>query len=1391
MVVTDLIAGTAAPAWTGPALLVPMTVEALPLTSVSYTQQAAWSWIAPDYEALPLFRSPTGGPFDQALPAPIDPAGNRGGPGVIVRWVLPDTLTAGSSADETGAVAFPAMPNRWLVLRRVPGSPSDTASWILASDCLESPSGSSFYASIPPATTSQPTTIGRCWPLPGWPGEAKLRAGPDPPLTAVGLGDPAYAAYVPNVQQVLAFFDPFAGAGPSVLSYAVFGWHAGVSADPLSLASPEGWPALMAEYGWSVGDYQTDLPNAEAAGAAWVTAHGFTSSSPLPARVVYHGLVCGVAWPGAGEAAQSGIPVPNPENPSTLPALSLAHTSADALAATVSASMQSPPVAEVLTALLGDLLPLLSALDGEDELALRLQDSWFQSEPGGTRWEVVSQQAAESPSGAIETSLTSQQAAALDALNTAQQTLDAAARQVASLQWDVYAAWWKVQYVSHLPPGQPPPVPLPTLTDALTAKQHTATAAINDWTTAATQRDTAQTALSSMIQGQPLQLREVPEPPFWTPNEPVALLQNVGRSFAHGEDGRFSADGTLFCRFSGQTITSLLVTGTTTPVTAQTLSLPPLVAPQYRSLPQFQELPPELEDLAVEAFFLDPQNAPAIAEAAGSSQPAAVVATQQTLCWNGATNPALDVQTLAEAAGLQSEYGTSGAPVPVPSKVAVEYWTYTYPQPSPPPDIGPTGAPWEPLYLHWAATYIPSQTKAADPPLQGWTFPPASAGDPLDWPTAEWTGGQVTDAGLSTSVGRAILTPQAASGFAARLEQLLNEYGGQLTAAESTDICQAIDYLQNAGVLSQALSGLNDLLLQRDPAMLVPPPSDGSLDTWLAPPNGPKYTPTAAPSPSPRVDFAPLRAGFLQVNKLWVVDEFGQLYDVLNAQQAHSPVFGTDLTPDPNAGAGLAMLKPRLTQPSRLLLRFVDADDDSKVVGLATGANPICGWLVPNRLDESSRSIMVYDAAGGLQGELLLAGGQSLWLPAPDQVPPSGQTQPPQLPNPHLQALVTCGQVQNGQPAVMPAAALTDLLATINAASWAITPSGPDADLLNVMIGFPIAVARAQVRLELNGNAATSQRWTAPDGDDGGITQVAFPVMLGSGDLPDDGLVGYFLDDDPAHLSSPYGPSASGYVTTSPVSLSIGQPKPKPLTVLLHPQSQVHAFSGILPPFSAELPAANRVAPVRSMEVTFRAGPLLTSPTAVNAPLPALSHEELAWLAYEGPAPAVPLPLRTVDTAPRLEDMPARAQEGWIRVDLTSQSTQLTYRLDVRSVAAGGGVGRAVALTVMATNQTGSPVTCDSITITLPTGNTAADLTDSPSTISASEPLAPAAAPGSFIAMGTSCDTGNTLSFGLAGIVVTPTPGTVQIGIQEVVGGRKRTASLPLVKYNQPPATST
>ena len=138
-----------------------------------------------------------------------------------------------------------------------------------------------------------------CWEADAWPGEAALTSTLPTPLTALGSGEPSFAAYVPNTMHVFSFHDPLDDVSSGTVAYAICGWHGGRSSAPLDADSPwsaDTWGARMADLRWSVGD---DLDSATTAAAEWATAHGHTAdpNALLPRRTVYHGLVAASRGP--------------------------------------------------------------------------------------------------------------------------------------------------------------------------------------------------------------------------------------------------------------------------------------------------------------------------------------------------------------------------------------------------------------------------------------------------------------------------------------------------------------------------------------------------------------------------------------------------------------------------------------------------------------------------------------------------------------------------------------------------------------------------------------------------------------------------------------------------------------------------------------------------------------------------------------------------------------------------------------------------------------------------------------------------------------------------------------------------------------------------------------
>src|SRR2546423_5177076 len=88
-------------------LLVPVTLDAWVVDS--QTQQQV-SWYYANFSNLTSFQSPIPQAFDTS-------SANKPTVGVHLHWALPDALTHGGESDTDDQIAFPLVPNRWLVAR--------------------------------------------------------------------------------------------------------------------------------------------------------------------------------------------------------------------------------------------------------------------------------------------------------------------------------------------------------------------------------------------------------------------------------------------------------------------------------------------------------------------------------------------------------------------------------------------------------------------------------------------------------------------------------------------------------------------------------------------------------------------------------------------------------------------------------------------------------------------------------------------------------------------------------------------------------------------------------------------------------------------------------------------------------------------------------------------------------------------------------------------------------------------------------------------------------------------------------------------------------------------------------------------------------------------------
>lgn len=1129
--------------------------------------------------------------------------------------------------------------------------------------------------------------LGRAWPYPLWNGAPPALV--ESRLTAIGPGDPAFAAAYPNSRSVLGFYDDLNELKAGRITYLVAGWYSDPADNPLyGQNTPEKWALRMDELRWCVQENPGGYPGSSICGATDVFTDP-TLEAELPQDVLVQGMVYDIPWTGPTTAYPSGVPAGRPE-------IAVGNTSAEAISALVAAKMPGEPgIEEVLEAFIYDFIDLLQQPDGTVQLEQALQAKRFGNLPSETVWGVAQKQsqAAETREDQkLEEPFPPAVSEALSRTNDLQAAYERKNAELQSLQWETYSAWFRKATLDQSPTTAsarqkafarfeaPPPIEKPAPDERAAAVPITVAqikVVINeliqrvdkakaDLAVLARDLDTAiADLLAKVTELMPgFEVTRNAGRSYWHPNDPVVLFAGDGveRTFAFGEDTALADGNTLPCRVSGQTITAL-----TTPVPGhenQTITGTQL-ARWYGSFPAGVPIPAEIQPLFIETLLLDTTMDRLMAISAWSlagvanptdgqiTQVATEIHAIQTAPLNAYLHFAkrrqlrVSAQELAAAAGLTGVY---------PYKLAVSPWAQ----------------PWAPIYLEWdliwaASARVPDELGFCDIPSvtcsQKWIFGESD----YRW-NDKFTPAQPTDSRFAYT-GRTIITPQAPDQLATRLQEYLEShpespYYQQLEAA--------YEVVKNLQVLSQNTSGFGFSLSQRRETLQMPVIDyfDRSLGQRVAAAIGRQNQ----FSPLPDNGYSPLRGGHTRIVRLWVVDSFGQAQRVIDEGQTYQPILSAPLQTAGNPA--LIQLTPRL-QPSRLNLDFIDAGSaDARHSTSDPATSPICGWIVPNYFDNS---LMVYDSLGGPLGALQLldgafgeAGSGVRWLETPGTSTAVG-AQPsldnPNL-NPHLkgfiQGLLTFGA--EGRRA------LSDLLLTLHQTLSTIVIGGSSANYGNlpVLIGRPMALVRAALKIELNGLPAYDQSWAALKNfysnkqfTTAGFTDVRFPVKIGDVRQMRDGVIGYFSGNDYSRFNSKLVAGQPG-TTTSYVQFDqrlhlTADPSRPPefVTLVVDPRASLHVVANFVPEIVATLPTAGVSAALQAIDLTFRVGPLINDAGSVSLPLPADIHGTWSWLYH----PSVTLwsdaePIQNDDAIARFTQGARHLNEGWLKLSDALQLKQ-------------------------------------------------------------------------------------------------------------------------------------
>lgn len=1259
---------------------------------------------------------------EEAMP-PLFADGTPRPPGVHLHWAMPDALLRGRLTETTGSnrLGLPPLPDRWLLLRiLLPKGASQvlTTGWVLEADrAVAVPLGS--WAEGGTASTA-------ATPM----GSALAREA----LVGTAGGGMAWSGAYDAVLNRFAFHDPLAdikalapeGVDEDCVTYTVAGWWSDPRLDPLDAArSDDSLDELLArlrwhplhEWGSEAGELARQYEEFKLKQAlglttdtAWqskrplvVPTVATPRAAPRAAKAVYtpvdktlvqaqaqgvssvfsgdallhvaalawqlrasllHGTVYGV--PVAGTVLKDRRPAPD-----NLQVAIGQHD--DDLVASLAAHGASPDqlraTERLLSAFTTQRINRLASADGAVELEEYEHAAAYASLPAGSAGnDRYLQRVQTGGAGGLNLGRAAHAAGSLGKLAKVSQPVHATAMRHAHPMAAAQPA---------NPQRAQAGIDKSSLVFASAGKPTLVKASL------AAINDLAHSRVGEVLAATEARVVDRPAPRWTFPTDPLIGIRGAARSLRHGGDGRASADDMLSCRWPTHVIQEL----------------PGLIAKdRFINSLGHGGVPEETLRLAREAVLHDPYHdewlARAVTPPGRDAKPTLNRLRAETLLRFG-VDGSYDGGTAAFHPGLPRTAAARRKMAPARLQpgvqqaqrlVADEMHKYSLYAGADPDPVGVTtwAQPWVPMWLEWQV-----QLEGVDPPtLAAWKLDAID----LEAVSTTFSGSSIVFSGRSPVTTGAATTLSAAITDWLKAEDALDAVDAGLVDEATEDAYRELDAaVQHLDLVSAALDGLRAQLLGFAATEGLRRPSDGAGGTA-------NPAPVAAPHA--------LVAGTLSLQRARLIDAFGRVLDVPAAALADPCTPSRTLVEGRPQALGLA---PRLLRPARWLLRWVEAGTPVGAEGVEARVdqvepplmiNPVAGFLLPDHLDES---LELFSIDGSPVGELLhetTSGGVTWEIAAgregPADAGPHHGLAPAQAALAHFAAgLITADAAARGGRPLADAepaeSALSALLRAIDTTLWTVDSfSALGAEHVAGLVGRPVAVVRAQLRLELMppsdvdlSDAGRAAEWAQAEAE---AKRHAFEVRIGELTRSDDGVLGFFVDDDYtrfrlvdkviAATSADAGrsrgklellgankgkpkksdidhPYIAGRDEDDTLSLHIGQTVT--LTILMHPGGKCCLTSGILPRKALGL-ARDWVGPgLAKIAPSLRTGPVLVETDLdpvgqVRLPKVSVFGKNQNFLWRDTPATWRTDAILAATQTALLPDTPAELREGWIRV---------------------------------------------------------------------------------------------------------------------------------------------
>ncbi|WP_354831021.1 hypothetical protein ABGM91_07515 [Akkermansia muciniphila] len=696
--------------------------------------------------------------------------------------------------------------------------------------------------------------------------------------------------------------------------------------------------------------------------------------------------------------------------------------------------------------------------------------------------------------------------------------------------------------------------------------------------------------IKALDPGPDYETAEEPDQCFYVPNEPVMVISQL----AHKDT---QESGILTCRITGQTIQSLtlLLEGKSVFIKGNSL---------YETMRLGINVPDDVPDLVTEAVLLSPGFAEIAAKKAftlGGISPS----KEQT------ETLARTIRVLQQNDGEAKEKGFSGE---FPDSAACGFHS-----PS-----------WRPLFIEWQACYYPdNELLKKQPDFKNWQL----------------ENGDYTFTGKDDLInlhneriieGRMLISDNADHQLSSMVQTNLPP-GNQ---------AELLAQAREKSLLSQALSGFHNTLLMKNESFPLALFTTDDEEQYIIDAISGLSPEVLGTKPVFDKLYAPIRGGFLSLHQIRIIDTWGRYQDI---KQPDWYVGESLRQKEKRLPLRYAMLPPRLPQASRLRAYWTCSGKgrEKEEAGFVETASPICGFLLPNRIDHS---LMAYYPNGTLAGSLNLTetGTGIIWKSPPGA--PFSSIIPENL-DPEMYQIMK--NLHDSTPFV-----LKQLISYINKLFYLIHTPVHKMHAADFM-GRPIAVSRISLKMEQLGrtewyrhNEETGQRDKSHETD---VEEAVLPLDLGLRTDMRDGMIGFFLNGDYKQMHI-HGEIVSGdsdpyFIKSNRISIPL-KPTAEPdmITVLLEPWSDINIITGLLPVKTLRLPEELVSQTVKKMSMTCLAAPIITNIKDLSIPVPRSENTDFIWSSLENDTQWKNILLEPVDGQAFAHEYPQKAVEGFIEM---------------------------------------------------------------------------------------------------------------------------------------------